>query len=515
MSSIFVASGQRLLSVVGSWLFVSVLFALGLGLGVLGWIYLGSYRYLQVDDEDRVASKRAYLERVSAQRKADESLQSGSRRPNVILILFDDLGYGDLGAYGATAIATPRIDALAAAGVRLTDYYAPAPVCSPSRAGLLTGRYPVRTRVTQVPMTKGGTLGAPLSHVPLYEIQRAFGVATRLPVEEITLSEVLQAAGYATGMFGKWHLGGQSPSLPNERGFDRFEGLLSSNDQIPNPYYRGTEVIEPTPVDQSTLTERYTDAAISFIDENRAKPFFIYMPHTFPHRPLHPSDTQRGKSAGGLYGDVVEDLDHSVGRIVDALEERDLARDTLIMITSDNGPWFQGSPGGHRGRKMSLFDGGFAVPFIAYFPGVLPADQVRTEMAMGIDVFPTVLGLAGIKLPQDRIIDGRDLMPMLRDGAASPHDALYFYWATRLGAVRSGLWKYQSRRPIAGGYVPAPVMLQMPLGPWLFNLGRDGDESYDVGERHPEIRDRLALLLEEREAADAVNLRGFRRLHNP
>jgi uncharacterized sulfatase len=498
-----------LLSLFGSWLFVSVLLVLGLALGVLAWIYLGSYHYEQVDDAGALASKRSYLERVASGKAAKPSTLVGRKRPNVILILFDDLGYGDLGSYGATAIKTPRMDALAAAGVRLTDYYSPAPVCSPSRAGLLTGRYPPRTRVVQVPMTTGGTLGAPLMDVPLYEIQRAFGIATRLPTEEITLPEVLQAAGYATGMFGKWHLGARSPSLPNDRGFDHFEGLLSSNDQLPNPYWRGSEILEESPVDQSTLTERYTDAAISFMDENHAKPFFIYMPHTFPHRPLYPSEEQRGRSAGGAYGDVVEDLDRSVGRIVDALEQRGLARETLIMITSDNGPWFQGSPGGHRGRKTGLFDGGFAVPFIAHFPGVLPRDEVRAEMAMGIDVFPTVLGLAGIALPDDRTIDGRDLLPVLRDNAPSSHEALYFYWADQLGAVRSGPWKYQSKRPISVGYAPAPVMLQMPLGPWLFNLVDDGDESYDVGERYPEVRDQLAGLLAAREAADAADLRGL------
>jgi arylsulfatase A-like enzyme len=487
---------------------VSGLLAIGLLLAVVclggvAWIYLGSYGYEQIDDAARIASKLAYLERVA------QSATTQQRRPNVILILFDDLGYGDLSSYGATAIRTPRIDALAAGGVRLTDYYSPAPVCSPSRAGLLTGRYPIRTRMTQVPMTPGGSTGAPLAGLPLYEIQRAFGVATRLPAEEIILPEVLQAAGYATGMFGKWHLGKESPSLPNERGFDRFEGLLNSNDQLPNPYLHGRAIVEPSPVDQTTLTERYTDAAIDFIAAHREHPFFLYMPHTFPHRPLYPSQTQHGKSDAGLYGDVVEDLDRSVGRIVDKLDEWNLSQDTLILITSDNGPWFQGSPGGHRGRKTDLFEGGFAVPFIAYLPAELPAGAVLSQMAMGIDVFPTVLALAGIELPNDRIVDGRDLMPMLRDGAPSPHDALFFYWAAKLGAVRAGAWKFQARRPISVGYAPVSLMLQMPLGPWLFDLRSDGEESYDVGARHPQIRDRLARLLEERARSDAIDVRGF------
>ena len=191
--------------------------------------------------------------------------------------------------------------------------------------------------------------------------QQRFGIYTAgeggsgVPLSETFFPRHLKKAGYTSGAFGKWHLGKESTSLPTERGFDRFEGLLNSNDQLPNPYLRGTEIIEESPVDQTTLTERYTAAAIAFIEENRARPFFLYLPHTFPHRPLHPSKMQHGKSAGGLCGDVVEDLDRSVGRIADALEERNLSRNTLSLITSDNGPWFQGSPGGHRGRKTGLF----------------------------------------------------------------------------------------------------------------------------------------------------------------
>jgi len=495
---------RLLLKALATWSLVSVLLLAALALGAVAWIQLASHRYEQLDDAPHVASKRGYLEGV-----ANAAAQQAGARPNVVLILFDDLGYGDLGSYGASAIRTPRMDALAAGGVRLTDYYAAASVCSPSRAGLLTGRYPPRTRVTQVPMTEGGSSSAPLPSLPLFELQRASGAATRLPSEEITLAEVLHAAGYATAIFGKWHLGGESPSLPNERGFERFEGLLSSNDQEPNPYWRDDEIAEPAPVEQSTLTERYTDAAIDFVTREHEGPFFLYMPHTFPHRPLHPSATQRGHSAGGLYGDVVEDLDRSVGRVVDALRAHDLQGDTLILITSDNGPWFQGSPGPHRGRKTGLFDGGFAVPFIAAYEGVLPAGAVRSEMAMGIDVFPTVLGLAGIEPPGDRIIDGRDLMPLLRDGAPSPHEALYFYWASTLGAVRSGSWKYQIRRPLSVGYAPVPVGVKIPMGPWLFDLEGDGNESYDVSERHPEIRDRLAQLIAQRQEADGVDPRGF------
>ncbi len=472
------------------------------GGAILHW---RSWSYQQLDDAEPLAAKRQYLATVAA--TGFDS--AGSKPPNIVLILFDDLGFGDIGAYGASAIRTPQLDALAAGGVRLTDYYAPAPVCSPSRAGLLTGRYPVRTRMTQVPMTPGGTTDAPLAWAPLYELQRAAGVATRLPLEEITLAEVLQAAGYDTAMFGKWHLGSVSPSLPTERGFDLFEGLLSSNDQLPNPYYRGRRVVEASPVDQTTLTERYTQAAVEFIETPRDVPFFLYLPHTFPHRPLHPSAAQRGKSKAGLYGDVVEDLDQSVGRVLAALRNAGSLEETLVLVTSDNGPWFQGSPGPHRGRKTDLFDGGFRVPFLAYWPGTLPAGAVRRQMAMGIDIFPTALALAGIAPPGDRVIDGRDMLPMLREGASSAHEALYFYWAEMLGAVRSGRFKYHIRRPIPVGYAPAPLMLQMPVGPWLFDLQFDSDESYDVSDRQPEVMERLGTLLRRRVEQDGLDPRGF------
>jgi uncharacterized sulfatase len=469
------------------------------------WLYLRSWQYEQLDDAQRVTSREAYLANV-----ARVGPSSDGRLPNIILILFDDLGYGDLGAYGARGIRTPHLDRLAAEGVRLTDYYAPAPVCSPSRAGLLTGRYPIRTRLTQVPMTPGGTLGAPLARLPLHEAQRAAGVATRLPLEEITLAEVLRAAGYATGMFGKWHLGTTSPSLPNDRGFDTFQGLLSSNDQLPNPFYHDRQVVEEGLVDQSILTERYTRGALEFIEAHHLEPFFLYLPHTFPHRPLHASAAQRGKSPAGLYGDVVEDLDRSVGRILEALRSFGIEAKTLVLVTSDNGPWFQGSPGRHRGRKTDLFDGGFSVPFLAWWPGTLPAGAVRSQMTMGIDVFPSVLSLAGIPLPEDRVIDGRDMLPLLREGAPSPHEALFFYWNRTLGAVRAGRFKYHIRRPILAGYGLAPVTIQLPLGPWLFDLKNDPDESYDIGQRHPEVMERMARLLAARVAADEENPRGFR-----
>jgi uncharacterized sulfatase len=363
--------------------------------------------------------------------------------------------------------------------------------------------------MVQVVMTPSGPRGAPLSWLPLYELQRAFGNVTHLPEEEITLAEVLSAAGYATGMFGKWHLGLEPAAMPNARGFDTFHGLLSSNDQHPNPFYVDREITEPDPVDQTTLTRRYTDGAVAFIKAHRDEPFFVYMPHTFPHRPLHPSRGQRGRSRAGPYGDVVADLDRSVGRLVEVLEAEGVADNTLVIITSDNGPWFQGSPGPNRGRKTDLFDGGFRVPFVAYWPGTLPAGHTRAQIAMAIDVFPTVLAMAEIALPTDRLIDGRDVTALLKDDRPSPHEALYFYWTDVLGAVRAGDFKYHIRRPIMVGYALAPLTLQMALGPWLFDLSSAPDESYDVSTRHPKVFEELEAMLASRVAEDARNPRGF------
>jgi len=502
---------SRIPSAFVRWLLITAMLSVMLSLAIVVWIYAGSTFYEQRDDHQRVQKKTMYLESVASEfsRRSQIASTDGRRSPNIVLILFDDLGYGDLGVYGSTAIRTPEMDALAATGVRLTNYYAPASVCSPSRAGLMTGRYPPRTLLTQVPMTPGGTLGAPLSWAPLYALQRASGAATRLPLEEIMLSEVLSAAGYATGMFGKWHLGAESPSLPLDRGFDTFHGLLSSNDQLPNPYYVDRAITEESPVDQSTLTKRYTEAAIDFIEAHRTEPFFLYMPHTFPHRPLHPSTANRGRSPAGPYGDVVEDLDRSVGAVIRTIERAGLKEETLILVTSDNGPWFQGSPGMHRGRKTDLFDGGFRVPFLAAWPGRLPSDQTRNHPAMGIDLLPTILGLLDLDPPSDRIIDGVDIMPLLKDGSAPEREALSFYWSNMLGGIRVGDYKLHVRRPLLVGYAPAPLMLQMPLGPMLFDLSRDPGESYDVGPLRPEIRARLSGLIESTRADDAANPRGF------
>ena len=472
---------------------VRLLAALGglLVLAVAGVALFAGYRLATYEpplDERHLEAKQRYLSSVEA-----------GARPNLVLILFDDLGWGDLGAYGSRAIATPRIDRLAAEGVRLTHYYAPAPYCTPSRAGLLTGRYPPRTGMVEVTFPRG---------TPLDRLLRLRHVPTGMPADEILLPEVLHAAGYATAMVGKWHLGGRSPSLPTDLGFDSYFGLLFSNDMAPVPLWRDEEVVEPHPVDQSTLTERYTDEAIAFIEENQDRPFFLYLAHTCPHIPLYPSSEHRGESEAGIYGDVVEDLDRSTGRLLDALARLGLEDETLVLVTSDNGPWFQGSPGTVRGRKSESFEGGPRVPFIARWPGRIPAGGVSGEPVNGIDVLPTMLRLTGIAPPEDRVLDGRDIWPVLAEGAPTPHQALYFYKGARLEALRVGHHKAHARHPVLGGLLPIAALFWK--GPWLIDLERDPYESYDVSERQPKVATRLFAMMEARNAEMARNPRGWR-----
>jgi uncharacterized sulfatase len=332
-------------------------------------------------------------------------------RPNIVIIVADDLGYGDLGAYGGKVIRTPHIDALAEEGIRLTDFHASDSVCTPSRAGLLTGRYPKRMGL-DVPLmpehmswsrTLTTAFGYLAGKLGLIDIATE-GKATGLHQDEITLAEALRLAGYATGMVGKWHLGdfASNPAhSPLEHGFDFFVGVPHSNDMHPFPLYRGHEQLLSNVDDQSMLTRRYTEEAIRFLESSEGRPFFLYFAHTFPHRPLFASERFRERSDGGIYGDTVEEIDWSVGQLMETLEAKGLASNTLVVFTSDNGPWYQGSPGHLRGRKGQSYEGGHRVPFIVRWPGRIEAGTSSDEPAMNIDVFPTCLALAGLSLPRD------------------------------------------------------------------------------------------------------------------
>jgi arylsulfatase A len=419
--------------------------------------------------------------------------ESATQPPNVVLVFVDDLGYGDLGVYGHPTIHTPRLDRMAAEGVKLTSFYAAAPVCTPSRAALLTGRYPIRFGLA-------GNLG-PASD-------------GGLPAEERTLAEALKSRGYRTAAFGKWHLGSVPGFFPTDNGFDVYLGLPYSNDMIP-PWvrterplhlYRGDTPTDEEPVDQTTLTRRYTDEAVHFIRESKDAPFFIYLPHSMPHLPISASAGFRGRSAGGRYGDVVEELDWSMGRILDVLEEEGLDERTLVIFTSDNGPWRNmpprmyetepverwdaGTTGALRGAKGTTYEGGLRVPAIARWPGHIPPGQVSTEMATTMDLHATILQLAGAP-PPERPLDGVDIWPVLTEGSVSPRERFYYFMGDRLEAVRDATWKLRIA-PVADDYVSQELMTgDEPVEVQLFDLRSDPYERFDVAERHPDVVTRL------------------------
>jgi len=462
-----------------------------------GYRMLGSG---QSDDQARLNGKRDYLAQISQHRS------SGPDTPNIVFILYDDLGYGDLGAgaEGSAMIATPHIDQLAADGVVLTDFYSPAPVCTPSRTGYLTGRLGPRAGLPNLVFPTGSVrddvfhaLFNPDGHV-------------RLPAEEITLADLLKAAGYATGMVGKWHLGDRSPSLPNDMGFDRYFGALYSNDMEPFALYADREIAVEAPADQRFLTERYTKEATRFIEQHAQEPFFLYFAHNFPHDPLSVREERSGKSRAGLYGDVLEEIDDSVGAIVTTLQRTGNLQNTLIIISSDNGPWFLGDAGNQRGRKGNTFEGGMRVPFIAHWPAAIAPGRTEHAMAMGIDLLPTVLELLQLPPPPDRLLDGRSVLQVLKQGGPSPHDYLYYYDGEVLFAVRDQRFKYRGPAGVLYSTDQIPVGLAMPKKEWLFDLAGDPREAYDTSTRNPEELVRLRAAFDAKKRDMANNLRGWK-----
>jgi arylsulfatase A-like enzyme len=419
--------------------------------------------------------------------------------PNIIILLVDDLGDGDVFGYGSRLWETPHLDNIASTGVRMTRFYATAPVCTPSRAGLLTGRYPIRSHMSLPLYPKGHPMRLFLNIIGRYP----HGV-TGIPEDELLLPELLQQRGYRTALVGKWHLGDRPRHLPNQNGFDFFYGVLQSNDMRPFAVYRNGRVEVPDPADQDLLTLSYTREAVQFIRENREEPFFLLLSYTAVHEPLHASADFRGKSGAGLYGDAVEELDWSVGEIRRSLAEHGLEERTFVVFTSDNGPWWQGNPGPSRGRKTNVMEGGFRVPFVAGWPGVLPEGRVTDEIGVNFDLFVTCLKIAGVPLPSDRTIDGRDLLPVLKGEAPSPHETFYYYFGHELVAVRHKNWKYHRRHMSDnGGY---PLFRQ---GPFLFDLDRDPQESYSLIESEPEKAEEMARMLDAWDESMGRNVRGW------
>lgn len=350
-------------------------------------------------------------------------------RPNIILILTDDLGWGDLSCYGQTKYKTPNIDRLAAEGAKLTDFYSTAPYCAPSRAALLTGRYQFRSGMTRNPSPDAG-----INDVGL-------------PSSELTLGEALGKTGYRTACVGKWHLGHKPEFNPLRHGFDEYLGILYSHDMRPVELVDGTNVVE-YPVVLPNLTKKYTARALRFIEENQEKPFFLYFPHALPHKPLAASEELYKASGAGLYGDSMLEVDRSVGAVLEKLDALKLTEKTIVIFTSDNGPWFGGSSGDLRGMKGTTWEGGIRVPLLARWPGKIPAAQINSAPAAMIDLFPTLLKAAGVKVPSDRTIDGKDIMPLLTSSKAdSPHEAIFSFGGNELRTVRSGRWKLHVAPP--------------------------------------------------------------------
>ncbi len=399
----------------------------------------------------------------------------GNDKPNFVIIFTDDQGYADVGCYGAKGFTTPNIDQMAAEGMKFTDFYSAAAICSPARAALLTGCYPPRVSIPKVlfPRDKVG-----------------------LNPDEITIADLLKARGYATACIGKWHLGHLPQFLPTRQGFDYYFGLPYSNDMLlkyskkfpPLPLIENEKTIELSP-DQSLLTKRYTEKALEFIKNNKDRPFFVYLPHTMPHVPLFVSEKFQGKSKRGLYGDVIEEIDWSVGEILKTLKKLGLDEKTLVIFTSDNGPWLsKGENGGSalplRDGKFSTYEGGMRVPCIMRWPGRIPAGSVCSEIAATIDFLPTLAKLAGTTPPPDRIIDGKDISGLMTEkNEKSPHEAFFYYSKLRLNAVRSGEWKlvFRSRK--------SPQA--------LYNLQTDIAELHDVSSHHPDIVSRLTSLADK------------------
>ena len=433
------------------------------------------------------------------------ALVASAEQPNFVVIFADDLGYGDLGAYGSEKIRTPNLDRMAAAGMRFTDFYATAPFCSPSRASLLTGRYPVRAGVPYV----------------LFPTE-----LTGLAPAEITIAEILSDEGYSTAAIGKWHLGWPRAFRAQRHGFDSFYGLPYSNDMLkwePDdvlrpqhafwnlPLLDNDEIVE-APVNQHTLTRRYTERAVQFVRENRDRPFFLYFPHTFPHNPQYASEDFEGRSPHGLYADTVEELDWSVGEVLRTIRELSLDEKTLVVFTSDNGPtrgggrWGHrsagGSAGGLRGNKGTTFEGGMREPGIFRWPGKIAAGAVTGQPASILDLLPTLAELAGTHVPDDRILDGRSIAELLLGRRESlPEAPFFYYFGTQLQAVRLGHWKLFLRQTEPAEqsaslwYLQNPELFErhhrMREEPELYDLGSDWAEARNLASDHPEVVERL------------------------
>lgn len=474
----------------------------------------------------RVAARHNFLSQIEPMR-SDEMVDI----PNIIVILMDDMGWGDLSCFGSEAIRTPNLDRLAREGVVMENCYASSPVCTPSRFGLLTGRYPCRGHIHNVYFP---TCEIKENHVfamgydegsgdlsdddrrTLLERMRMIArqAGENLPTEgiledEITIADMLKARGYRTAMFGKWHLGDKSPSLPNDKGFEYFFGAHYSNDMIPYHFWRNKEIAIEAPFAQNKITEYLNNEFFQFISQNADGPFFAYYASPWPHHPLNCGKDFAGHSKAGLYGDCIEEFDAGIGQLLDLLDEQIIREKTLIVFTSDNGPWHQGSPGGHRGRKGNCFDGGQVVPTIINWPGKIAPRKI-SEQAMNIDFLPTICDLAGIELPKDREIDGRSLLPLLLDQTSqSPHDVLLFINSLATEEQPQAVRSSDHFKYYKPDFSDNAAYKFIKIHSFLFDLNNDKDESYDVKMKYPAKYAELKLQLETFGKAIKINPRGW------
>ncbi len=409
--------------------------------------------------------------------------------PNVVVILADDLGYGDIGAYGATRISTPHINRLAEQGLRFTQGYASANVCSPSRAGLLTGRYAIRYALAWKVVTAQSEHG--------------------LPTAEETIAELARRAGLSSMLIGKWHLGRLPEHSPLDHGFDAFFGVPHSNDMPDFALYQGRERL-PQPVDQRLLTSQYTQAAVRFIEEAEG-PFLLMMSHTFPHIPLYASERFLGSSQAGLYGDTVQELDWSTGEIIAALQRRGVLDDTLVLFTSDNGPFFEGSAGGLKGGKGNSWEGGYRVPFIAHWPAVIKGARVTDAMVTNLDLLPTMAQALDVT-PAAKVVDGRSLMPLFRGADVSPHEYLYYFVNEEVVGLRSQHWKLLTHAYYTGSLGAFERFDRLPgfaaSYELLLDASAEDGEAYSVADRYPHVvADMRAELARARRVFDPLRTR--------
>ncbi|MFT6807469.1 MAG: arylsulfatase A [Saprospiraceae bacterium] len=435
---------------------------------------------------------------TSGRTKSDNS---SDRPPNVVLIYMDDMGYGDLSSFGHPTILTPNIDRLAREGQKWTNFYTACSVCSPSRGALLTGRYPIRIG-----------LG------PTTDSRRVFfpNSIGGLPAQEITIAEMLKAEGYKTGMVGKWHLGHLPEHLPTTQGFDSYYGIPYSNDmdavngwklktffEEPNinnwnvPLLENEEIVE-RPANQHTITKRYTERAVKFINENKDDPFFLYFPHSMVHTPLFASDDFLNTSPRGFYGDVMSEVDWSVGQVISALESHGIDDNTMVIFTSDNGPWLLmldhgGSAGLLKDGKGTTWEGGMRVPGIFYMPGTINPGTI-TDLGSTLDILPTIASLTGATLPSDRIMDGYDLSPVLKDKSASPRDHFFYYRLQDIYAVRKKNYKAHYITETCYTLDNKKTVYDEPL---LYDVDNDPSEKYNRAKDRPDILSDLLALVED------------------